>query len=82
MQAEAPGHSKSRKLSLAWKPSVICVKPSNTKPFNYWSLPAANLTKKPCAIGSINSAIISLPFWITMASMPPIIWPNANCAQR
>ena len=47
---------------LARKPSVICVKPSNTKPFNCWSLPAANLTKNPCAIGSINSAIISLPF--------------------
>src|SRR6266403_267929 len=76
-----PSHSKRKKLSLARKPSVICVEPSNTKPFNCWSLPAANLTKKPCAIGSINSAIISLPFWITTALMPPIIWPNANCAQ-
>jgi hypothetical protein len=47
--------------------------------FNCWSLPTANPTKKPCAIGSINSAIISSPFWITMASMRPIIWPNANC---
>jgi transposase len=75
-------HSNSKKLSLARKPSVICVEPSNAKPFNCWSLPAANLTKKPCAIGSINSAIISLPFWITTALMPPIIWPNANCAQR
>ena len=77
-----PSHSNSRKLTLAWKSSVLCVKPSNTKPFNCWSLPAANLTKKPCANDSINSAIISLPFWITMALMPPITWPNANCAQR
>ncbi len=30
----------------------------------------------------INSAIISLPFWITTASMPPIIWQNANSAPR
>ncbi len=30
----------------------------------------------------INSAIISLPFWITMASRLPTIWPNANCAPR
>jgi hypothetical protein len=49
-------------LSLAWKASAICVKPSNTKPFNCWSLPVANLTKKPCADGSINNAIISLLF--------------------
>jgi hypothetical protein len=41
---------------------VICVKASNTKPFYCWSLPAANLTKKPCGNGSINSANISLPF--------------------
>src|SRR4030081_359070 len=75
-------HSNSTKLSLTWKPSVICVKASNTKPFYCWSLPAANLTKKPCANGSINSAIISSPFWIMMALMPPTTWPNANCAQR
>jgi hypothetical protein len=57
-----PSLSKSRKLCLSWKPSLICVKPWNTKPFNYWGLPAANLTKKPCANGSRNNAIISLPF--------------------
>jgi transposase len=53
-----------------------------TKLFNYWSLPAVNPTKSPCAIASINSAIISLPFWITMGSRLLTIWRNANCAPR
>jgi len=77
-----PSHSNSRKLTLARKASAICVKPSNSKPLNCWSLPAANLTKKPCATDSINSATISLPSWITTASMAPTTWPNANCARR
>jgi hypothetical protein len=29
-----------------------------------------------------KGATISLPFWITMALMPPTTWPNASCAQR
>jgi hypothetical protein len=33
-----PSHSKRRKLSSARKPSVTCVKRSNTKPSNYWQL--------------------------------------------
>src|SRR6266403_1380269 len=77
-----PSHSRSKKLSSVWKPSVICAKPWNTKPFNCWRLRAANLTKKPCAIDSTNSAIISSLFCITRASMLPIIWPNVSCAQR
>ena len=73
---------QEQKAHLSLQTSVICVRRSNTKPFNYWSLPAANPTKNPCAIDSINSAIISLPFWITMALKPLTTWLNANCAQR
>jgi hypothetical protein len=29
-----------------------------------------------------KGATISLPFWITMALMPPTTWRNASCAQR
>ena len=44
--------------------------------------PRREPAKRPCATASLNSATISLPFWITTALMPPTIWPNASCAQQ